>query len=246
MKFYVSLTTIPTRIITLYKTLDSIINQTLKPTKIYLNIPIKYIRFNYVILDIYPNITLEMIELQKLENKYSDILKINYIDEDYGPGTKLIGFLLNNYDYDSYIILIDDDVIYKKDVFELLFKNVQPNNAYTYHTHNWNGFIFAQGCDIIALPIIHLNDIYKFFKIIKSYTYILYHDDIWISYYLFKKNIKINKINYYEESIYDPHTNMDALSKLKGSLDRETITNKSIDLLQKLDKENQFNFIESI
>jgi hypothetical protein len=196
----------------------------------------------------YPNITLEMFELQKLKKKYLDILKINYIDEDYGPGTKLIGFLLNKYEYnnDDFIILIDDDVIYKKDVFELLYKNLQQNNAYTYHTHNWNGFIIAQGCDIIALPIIHLNDIFNFYKILKTYTYIFYHDDVWISYYLLKKNIKINKINYYEESIYDPHTDIDALSKLKGSLDRETITNKSIDLLKKLDQENQFNFIESI
>ena len=41
IKFCVSLTTIPSRIKAVYKTIETIQNQTLKPNKIYLNIPYK-------------------------------------------------------------------------------------------------------------------------------------------------------------------------------------------------------------
>ena len=43
--FCVTLTTIPTRLNTLNKTLESIKNQTLRPSKIFLNIPTEYHRF---------------------------------------------------------------------------------------------------------------------------------------------------------------------------------------------------------
>ena len=45
IKFCVSLTTIPSRLKSIYKTIESIQNQTLKPNKIYLSIPYKYKRF---------------------------------------------------------------------------------------------------------------------------------------------------------------------------------------------------------
>jgi hypothetical protein len=78
---------------------------------------------------------------------------------------------------------------------------------------------------------------------IKSYQFIFLHDDIWISYYLMKKNIKINKLEYIDESIYDPHCNIDELNKLIDNNERELITNKSIDILKKLDSENVFLFM---
>ncbi len=51
IKFCVSLTTIPSRIKSLYKTIESIQNQTLKPSKIYLSIPYIYKRFQNLEID---------------------------------------------------------------------------------------------------------------------------------------------------------------------------------------------------
>jgi len=45
MKFCVSLTTIPSRIKNVYKTIENLNNQTIKPDKIFLNIPNEYKRF---------------------------------------------------------------------------------------------------------------------------------------------------------------------------------------------------------
>ena len=48
---YVSITTIPQRIKKLNKSVESLLKQTRKPDKIFINIPFKYKRFNEVIND---------------------------------------------------------------------------------------------------------------------------------------------------------------------------------------------------
>ena len=48
---YVSLSTIPQRLKDINKSIDSLLNQTFKPDKIFVNIPHKYRRFNEIISD---------------------------------------------------------------------------------------------------------------------------------------------------------------------------------------------------
>ena len=100
----VSLTTTPYRIDTIKPVLDSIVRQSINPTKIYVNIPWRFKRNNteYIIpawLKDYPNI-------------YSNII-INRT-EDYGPATKLLGALITEHDPNAIIITIDDDKIYPR------------------------------------------------------------------------------------------------------------------------------------
>ena len=63
---YVSLTTIPQRVKTLYKSVDSLLNQTKKPDKIFINIPEKYERFQEVIgQDKLPKFSNEIVEINR-------------------------------------------------------------------------------------------------------------------------------------------------------------------------------------
>ena len=79
--FCITFTTIPSRIKTLKKTIESIEKQTLKPNKIFLNIPYKYHRFpNTKILD------------SDLKNLKSELLEVSRCD-DFGPATKIMGSL---------------------------------------------------------------------------------------------------------------------------------------------------------
>ena len=48
---YVSLSTIPSRINTINKSIDSLMNQSLKPDKIFLNVPTYFKRFKETIID---------------------------------------------------------------------------------------------------------------------------------------------------------------------------------------------------
>ena len=96
---YVSLTTIPNRLKNLSKSIDSLLNQTHKPDKIFINIPFKYKRFKE---------TIEKEQIPKFSSKTVEILRC----EDYGPGTKLLGSL-EKFKKNSLIILADDDHIYE-------------------------------------------------------------------------------------------------------------------------------------
>ena len=77
---YVSIITIPQRLKNLNETVESLLNQTLKPNKIFINIPYKYDRFSEIIKD------------NQIPKFNSDAVEVTRC-EDCGPGTKLLGSL---------------------------------------------------------------------------------------------------------------------------------------------------------
>ena len=74
---YVSLSTIPQRIKNLSKSVESLLSQTQKPDRIFINIPFKYRRFSE---------TIEDKQIPKFDNNFVEITRC----EDSGPGTKLL------------------------------------------------------------------------------------------------------------------------------------------------------------
>ena len=77
---YVSLSTIPQRVKNLHKSIESLLKQSQKPDKIFINIPFKYRRFKETINDN---------QIPKFNNNIVEITRC----EDCGPGTKLLGSL---------------------------------------------------------------------------------------------------------------------------------------------------------
>jgi len=78
IKFCISLSSIPSRFVSVKKVVDSLNSQTIRPSKIFLNIPFVYKRFpdiKDVNLDIFQDIKDDNFEISRCE--------------DYGPGTKL-------------------------------------------------------------------------------------------------------------------------------------------------------------
>jgi len=176
---YVSLSTIPQRIKNIDRSVDSLLKQTKKPDKIFINIPYKYNRFEEVIDDK---------QIPKFSN---DIVEITRC-EDCGPGTKLLGSL-KKLKKNSLLILADDDHIYEDYMIEKFyyFYSKAPNNAYSFYVHPLGNFGVGQGADGFAINTNHLEGI-KFFydKIVKDYKELFLYDDLWISYFLyfFRKN----------------------------------------------------------
>ena len=117
---YVSLSTIPERLKNINKAVDSLLNQTQKPDKIFINIPLKYKRFSETILS------------EQIPKFSSNIVEVTRC-EDCGPGTKLLGSL-NKLEKNSLLILADDDHIYKDYMIEkfFYFYNKDSNNAYSF------------------------------------------------------------------------------------------------------------------
>ena len=176
---YVSLSTIPQRLKNLNESVESLLKQTRKPDKIFINIPFKYKRFSETIDDS---------QIPKFDTSDVEITRC----EDCGPGTKLLGSL-NKFKKNSLVILADDDHTYEDYMIEkfFYFYSKAPDNAYSFYVHPLGNFGIGQGADGFAINTNHLKGIKSFYdKIIKDYKELFLHDDLWISYFLyfFKKN----------------------------------------------------------
>jgi len=176
---YISISAIPQRIKNLSQSVESLLNQSRKPDKIFINIPYKYKRFDEVIEDS---------QIPKFDSKIVEVTRC----EDCGPGTKLLGSLDKLAD-DSLIILADDDHIYEDYMVEkfFYFYSKAPNNAYSFYVHPLGNFGIGQGADGFAINTNHLKGIKKFYdKVVKNYNELFLYDDLWIYYFLyfFKKN----------------------------------------------------------
>ena len=176
---YVSLSTIPQRLKNLNKSVESLLAQTKKPDKIFINIPFQYKRFS------------ETINEDHIPKFDSDIIEITRCN-DYGPGTKLLGSI-DKFEKNSLVILADDDHVYEDYMIETFnhFYSKMPNNAYSFYVHPLGNFGIGQGADGFAINTNHLQGIKDFYeKVIKNYHELFMYDDLWISYFLyfFKKN----------------------------------------------------------
>ncbi|MDA7472387.1 glycosyltransferase family 2 protein [Candidatus Pelagibacter ubique] len=211
--FCVSLTSIPPRFSTLEKTIRSINSQIKKPSKIFLNIPLKYKR--------YPDSKYNFLQLEKI---FENLTIIRC--KDYGPGTKLLGSLEYLMDYD-YVVLIDDDHIYNKDMLDIFNKEALKDldSAYSFCVYNVEDCKVGQGADGFMINTNFLKEIFEFFnKFVLNNKKLFFNDDLWISIYLnkvLKKDIKnlfqlIKQPIFFKKikSIYKKHTTVDALIEL--------------------------------
>ena len=176
---YVSLSTIPQRVKNINLSVDSLLKQTKKPDKIFINIPNKYQRFDEMVNDN---------QIPKFSDSRVEITRC----EDCGPGTKLLGSL-DKLNKNSLLILADDDHIYEDYMIEKFyyFYSRAPNNAYSFYVHPLGNFGVGQGADGFAINTNHLDGIKIFYdKIVKNYKELFLYDDLWISYFLyfFRKN----------------------------------------------------------
>ena len=176
---YVSTSTIPQRIKNLDKSIKSLLNQSKKPDKIFINIPFKYRRFNEAIKDD---------EIPKFDSSVVEITRC----EDCGPATKLLGSL-DKLEKNSLVILFDDDHVYENYMIEkfFYFYSKAPNNSYSFYVHPLGNFGIGQGADGFAINTNCLKGIKNFYdKVVKDYKELFLYDDLWISYFLyfFKKN----------------------------------------------------------
>ncbi len=210
IKFCVSLTSIPSRIDNIQETLFSIENQTIKPIKIFLNLPFKFLRF--------PDYKFTEEQIERLNIFDVEISRC----EDYGPATKLMGSISEiRKGYDC-VILIDDDHIYHKSTFEILIDNFKKEKVnYSYYLNKIFNIRNGQCSDGFLMNVDLLDDIEIFYeKYVKNNKNMFLDDDLWFAIYLYcekkshTKNIikdfknKTGEIISYKQSI---NKNIDAL-----------------------------------
>jgi len=238
MSCVISLTTIPSKFDNLYKTIDSLIAQTVV-LKIIVNIPKQYtFRFKGEI---------PKEKLDYFMEKYGNFCVLNMV-EDYGPGTKLLGLLSGDYVIqEKYVIIVDDDIIYKPYMVETFIKEMeQETDVSSFYVYNYNWLRIAQGVDGFLMKMDKLNHFMKYYDSIKNQDYIHYHDDFYFSYYFYLLNICVKHIHS-PHIIYDVHDNTftDALCNLHGKYSRNNLNDKMFDILNNLHANGSFDFLKT-
>ena len=208
-EFCITLTTIPSRLTKIHKTIESIQKQTLKPKKIFLNIPYEYYRF--------PGIIISNDELKSLENDLVTVIRC----EDFGPATKIMGSVDKIKKFDCAII-IDDDHAYDKKMCEIFIREFEKERInYSYYLQKIFDIKMAQCADGFLINCKFLDNINDFYdKFVKNNKNMFLDDDLWLSIYLQKiKNSEIkNLINIFTKEtnkklVYEIHSSIDALSE---------------------------------
>jgi hypothetical protein len=180
----------------------------------------------------------------------------NIITKDYGPGTKLLGLFENNnilstIEPDTYLVLVDDDLIYKPYMLQHFEESIKDSSSHnleigSYYVYRYGDISIGQGADGFFMKWDTLQKFMCYYEIIKGEDYLFYHDDFFISYYFHL----LNKCVYYIKSpndtlIYDLHPNstVDALSRLSGKYSRENLNIQSNEILTGLYKMGSFSDI---
>ena len=152
---------------------DSILKNTVLPEQIIINICKTYFRF--------PEQKFDLTLLEKYKD--NKLIKINLLDNDDGPITKVFGYLdelLKLEDLDNkYILTADDDLLYKPTFIESFIKKVKKDN-----TVIWTGYQEARGkkfqtCFGADGILMKLSILHK----IREYAYFLFDKDIRFKYY---------------------------------------------------------------
>jgi hypothetical protein len=79
------------------------------------------------------------VDVHKTSSVYEmGILTVQFIDDDWGPATKLIGALLLEKDPKTVIITLDDDMVYHQDTVKWLATHMQPDIALSFGCEVWN------------------------------------------------------------------------------------------------------------
>ena len=241
---YVSISTIPQRIKNLNESIKSLLDQTKKPDKIFINIPFNYERFSE---------TIKEDQIPKFDSNVVEVTRC----EDCGPATKLLGSL-NKLEKNSLVILADDDHVYANFMIEKFFHyySKAPNNAHSFYVHPLGNFGIGQGADGFAINTNHLEGIKNFYdKVVKDYKELFLYDDLWISYFLyfFKKNKIISLRKHLEKNkdgkpspIYKKHIVASGLVETYGKnlieavRKRDQIAVESFKYMQKKTKDLSF------
>ena len=182
ISFCVSMSTIPGRIDNINEILNKINEQTLKPNKIFLNIPHHFKRFKN-----------EIITEEKIKKIRAENLEIKRC-YDYGPGTKIMGSI-NEVKKFECVILLDDDHIYDSNIFEIFIENFKKDKInYSFYLNKIFNIKMGQCADGFLMNTNLLDKIEIFYeKYVRNNKNMFLDDDLWLAIYLQKEKKSIIK-----------------------------------------------------
>ena len=182
---FVGITTIPSRIQFMQPCLKSLLDGTLVPDRIFVSVPETSLReqTGYEIPGFFS------------KPEFAGKIEIIRTKQDDGPGTKLLG-MLPKIIQPSYVVIADDDVVYKPFFLQGLIEHqrLDHDSSFSYFAFSLGGMRCGQGVDGFSFWSPHLAGIADFYQAHIAGTDMMFHDDMWISFYLMTQGIKIKSL----------------------------------------------------
>ena len=218
----VSLTTLPSRIGKMQPCLDSLLAGEARPDKIFLSLPKISKRENCAY------------ERPAFLNGYGAAVEVIEAAHDFGPGTKVLG-VLDRLPAACHLIAADDDVRYQPHFLAGLLAAQQSDcaSSFSYHTYRTGGLTVGQGCDGFSFYSPNLRGLADFYQAHVAGTDLFYHDDLWISFFLFARGIAIRRVPLEKNAgpIYEIVHHTNALNQLTGELARKKLNRRGLSRL---------------
>ena len=163
--------------------LESLLEGSMAPDRIFLSLPDTALREEapYVIPDFFGELP------PKVE--------IIRTPEDYGSGTKILG-LLGKITQPCYVVLADDDVRYKPFFLRRLIEHQRRDHgaAFSFYAYSLGGLRVGQGVDGFSFWSPNLDGIFDFYCRHIAGTDLMFHDDLWISFYLMSRGVVVKNL----------------------------------------------------
>ena len=225
----VGITTIPSRISFMRPCLESLLGGLLVPDRIFVSVPEFSIRENtaYAIPDFFH------------DQRFSEKVEVIRVARDCGPGTKLLG-MLGKIDQPSYIVLVDDDLTYKPFLLRRLIESQRRDHHSSFSFFNYSllGLQVGQGHDGFSFWSPNLAGIFDFYTAYVANTDLMFHDDLWISFYLMSRGVRVQSLQQQLEGtgqskVYDDIHTINALADETGRLSRPRLNGLVFSLFNK-------------
>jgi len=254
------LTTIPSRVQDVHKTIDSIFDTVPSNPEswVVLSVPVAYsLRFD--------GAKVSDAALAALKERYSGKhFHIHRTATDYGPGTKFIGAVEalengmggeSNSDckWESIIMLVDDDFFYTFNHFQNFlaeYNKLDGVYAACVSKQSYADEVIGEAFLGLAIPYGRVKGgvVPKMYNAIKNHPEILYHDDVWISYLVTRvTGHAIIHIPADEDGrwggCYVHSGEVNALWAAEGEFSRENVNKASVAGLQELSASGALAFI---
>jgi hypothetical protein len=187
------------------------------------------------------------------QQKYSGSsvpLLVNRIENDYGPGTKLLGLFEPTMNVcipeDACILLVDDDMIYKPvtvEAFLIYFlsnTNIQVGSFDCYHFSNFN---IGQGVCGYMMKWNLMNCFSKYYSLIKDQDYVNYQDDIYISFYFHLQGVPLHYFQLKDNEPICEHSStaeLDGLHNLDNKYNRKDVDSHTLSILEQMNRDGCF------
>lgn len=213
----VSVTTLPSRIGRLHECIESILSGSVIPDQIVIPLP-RYSEREQAFYKVPSD----------FEESRTPRVRIIPAERDWGPGTKLLG-ALNALPAQCYLVLVDDDVCYKRQFLEGIVdaQRSDRSSSFSYYTYSAQGLTVGQGCDGFSFWSPNLAGILPFAEKYVRDTKLRFHDDFWISFYLASIGVHVRSLQHRltgRELIYnDLYIDAASLRFLDGGLARDEL-----------------------